>query len=51
MNTKEGNLFIKNIDQSVTPKEFEKFFSSQFQVKTSLLKTDKNGESHGYGYV
>jgi RNA recognition motif-containing protein len=26
MNNKEGNLFVKNIDTSVTPKEFEEFF-------------------------
>ena len=52
-NVREGNLFIKNIDGNITPKEFEKFFNdkSNAQVVTTLLKTNKDGDSLGYGYV
>lgn len=51
MNNNDSNLFIKNIDPSKTPKEFDAFFSENGPPCTTLLKTDYNGDSLGYGYV
>lgn len=52
INNSEGNLFVKNIDPSKTPKEFNKFFVERGPpVITTTLKTDGNGDSLGYGYV
>jgi len=51
MNNREGNLFVKNVDPSKTPKEFHEFFNEKVQVINSTLKTDQNGDSLGYGYV
>ena len=51
MNNKEGNLFVKNIDPSKTPKEFNAFFTETGPSCNTLLKTDHNGDSLGYGYV
>jgi len=40
---KEGNLFVKNVDPSITPKEFEDFFSTKGDLVSTHLKTDDNG--------
>ena len=53
MGNKDSNLFVKNVDPSKSPKDFHAFFTAQFQnqIVDTLLKTDTNGESLGYGYV
>ena len=48
---KDANVFIKNLDTSITPKEFEVRFQEYGEILTTCLKNDKNGNSLGYGYV
>ena len=48
---KTANVFVKNVDRSITPKEFDIFFREFGDVICSTLKTDENGDSLGYGYV
>ena len=47
----EHNVFVKNIDKSVTEKEFETLFISFGNVFSSKISNDENGVSRGYGYV
>ena len=35
---KEANLFIKNVDDSITPEEFKKFFAQFGEIASSRLK-------------
>ena len=49
---KNANLFVKNIDTSVTSRQFEQFFSKYGGIfSTQLKKDEKNFENLGYGYV
>jgi polyadenylate-binding protein len=47
----EGNLFVKNIDPTVTVKEIHNFFSDVGNVLSAKIATDTKGASLGYGYV
>lgn len=47
----EHNIFVKNIDKSVTEKDFETLFTSFGNVFSSKISNDENGVSRGYGYV
>jgi len=47
----EANLFVKNIDPSVTFKELHNYFSKCGPVVSVKIAYDKSGNSLGYGYV
>ena len=46
-----NNVFVKDLSDTITGREFDAFFGKFGQVVTSLLKTDLNGRSLRYGYV
>jgi polyadenylate-binding protein len=45
------NLLVKNLDHTITAKEFYKMFQTYGDIKSSKLETNEKGESKGYGYV
>lgn len=47
----EKSLLVKNVDKSVTAKEFYKLFEEFGEIKSSKLEIDEFGVSKGYGYV
>ena len=50
--TPEGcNIFVKNIDQTVSFKELHNLFAQVGNVVTVKIATNTRGESLGYGYV
>ena len=49
---KEGaNLFVKNLDSSVTTKKLDDLFSEHGKTVSCSIRTNNSGESLGYGYV
>lgn len=52
-NTKDSSksLLVKNLDSSMTSKDFYKMFENFGEVKSSKLEVDENGISKGYGYI
>ncbi len=47
----EKSLLVKNIDKSLSAKEFYKLFEEFGEIKSSKLEVDDYGVSKGYGYV
>jgi RNA recognition motif-containing protein len=45
------NLLVRNLDKSVTAKDFYKSFQIFGEIKSSKLETNEFGESKGFGYV
>jgi polyadenylate-binding protein len=45
------NLLVKNIDPSISAKEFSKMFQEFGDIKSCKLEVDEHGASKGYGYV
>jgi RNA recognition motif-containing protein len=45
------NLLVKNLDKSITAKDFFKIFQKYGEIKSCKLETSNTGESKGYGYV
>jgi hypothetical protein len=45
-----ANLFIKDIDPKITPKEMDDFFKKWGVIISSSLKTNEDGHP-SYGYV
>jgi len=45
----ENNIFIKNIPNNTTEKEFEELFSQFGNVFSSKISYDENGVSRCYG--
>jgi RNA recognition motif-containing protein len=52
-NTKDSSrsLLIKNLDRSISAKEFFRMFEEFGEVKSSKLEVDENGVSKNYGYI
>ncbi|KAI8065739.1 hypothetical protein BC940DRAFT_303469 [Gongronella butleri] len=46
-----GNIFIKNLDPSVTTKSLLDTFSSFGQITQCKIVTDDRGQSKGYGFI
>jgi polyadenylate-binding protein len=46
-----NNLFVKNIPEKVTPREFYEYFSQFGDILSAKLNEDENGKSFGYGYI
>jgi len=47
----EANLYVKNLDPSVTVKDLHNYFSQYFPVVSAKVATNCEGKSLGYGYV
>lgn len=47
----KANLFVKDIDKEVTPKDLHNHFNTIGRVVTAQIATDASGKSLGYGYV
>jgi polyadenylate-binding protein len=45
------NLLVKNVDRSLSAKDFYKLFEEYGDIKSCKLEFDENGVSKGYGYV
>ena len=45
------SLLVKNIDTSITQKEFYKMFLKYGDIESGKLEYDENGNSKGYGYI
>jgi RNA recognition motif-containing protein len=46
-----NNLFIKNIPENVTPREFYEFFLKFGDISSAKLCEDEDGNHMGYGYL
>jgi polyadenylate-binding protein len=47
----DANLYVKNLDPSVTVKDLHAYFAQWFTVVSAKVATDSEGKSLGYGYV
>jgi polyadenylate-binding protein len=45
------NLLVKNIDPTMSAKEFYKLLQEFGDIKSSKLEIDEHGASKGYGYA
>ena len=45
------NIYVKNLDLSVTEEEFNAMFSQYGAVTSAVVQTDENGNSKGFGFV
>jgi RNA recognition motif-containing protein len=45
------SLLVKNLEKSITAKDFYKLFEEFGEISSSKLEVDENGVSKGYGYV
>ena len=45
------NIFIKNIDKSVSHKQFHDYYSQFGNIVSLKIAEDDEGESLGYGFV
>ncbi|KAL4067957.1 polyadenylate binding protein [Scleroderma citrinum] len=45
------NVYVKNIDTSVTSEEFEELFNRHGKVTSAVIQIDENGNSKGFGFV
>nr|XP_010912956.1 polyadenylate-binding protein 7 [Elaeis guineensis] len=46
-----GNLFVKNLEESVSGRELEALFSWYGMVESCKVATDEKGRSKGFGFV
>jgi len=46
-----SNIFIKNLDTSVTVADIDSVFSQYGTIFSSKIAVDESGASRGYGYV
>lgn len=45
------NVYVKNIELSVTQEEFERLFDNYGEITSAVLATDEEGKSRGFGFV
>jgi polyadenylate-binding protein len=45
------NLYVKNLDTEVTQEEFTELFEQYGKVTSSIVQTDEEGNSKGFGFV
>ncbi len=46
-----NNLFVKNIPEKVSPREFYEYFSQFGEILSAKLNESENGKHFGYGYI
>ncbi|KAJ3131450.1 Protein phosphatase PP2A regulatory subunit B [Geranomyces variabilis] len=51
MRSKFTNIYVKNLDESVTEDEFRKMFEAHGTVTSASLSKDADGKSRGFGFV
>ncbi|KAE8256271.1 hypothetical protein A4X13_0g2752 [Tilletia indica] len=45
------NVYIKNLDPSVTQEEFEEMFTNYGKITSAILSIDEEGKSRGFGFI
>lgn len=45
------NIFVKNLDESITDEKLKELFSSYGSIKSAIVMIDENGKSRGFGFV
>ena len=45
------NVYVKNIEESVTDEEFQKLFEAYGDVMSATITRDESGKSRGFGFV
>ena len=50
-NHPENNIFVKNINKEITPREFDEYFKKFGNIISAKIAEDEEGESMGYGFV
>ncbi|KAJ3113936.1 Protein phosphatase PP2A regulatory subunit B [Phlyctochytrium bullatum] len=51
MRSKYTNIYIKNLDESVSDEELRKLFSKFGNVTSAIVQRDESGASKGFGFV
>ena len=51
MKSQFTNVYVKNVDTSVTAEEFEELFNQFGKVTSAVVQTDEHGNSKGFGFV
>ncbi|KAG6330456.1 hypothetical protein ID866_8631, partial [Astraeus odoratus] len=51
MKARFTNVYVKNIDASVTKEEFEELFNRHGNVTSAVVQLDEHGNSKGFGFV
>jgi polyadenylate-binding protein len=51
MRSNQGNLFVKNLDESIEDSQLHDAFASFGEVISCKIHKDEHGRSQGYGYV
>ena len=45
------NIFVKNLNKEITPKEFVEHFEKHGNILSSRVMEDENGKSLGFGFI
>ncbi|KAJ3098161.1 Protein phosphatase PP2A regulatory subunit B [Phlyctochytrium planicorne] len=51
MRSKYTNIYVKNLDESVTDEELREMFSKFGSVTSAIIQRDESGQSKGFGFV
>ncbi|KAI9340691.1 hypothetical protein DFJ73DRAFT_554441 [Zopfochytrium polystomum] len=51
LRSKYTNIYVKNLDESITDEEFNKLFSEFGSVTSAVVQRDETGKSKGFGFV
>ncbi|OMJ09862.1 Polyadenylate-binding protein, cytoplasmic and nuclear [Smittium culicis] len=49
--SKFTNVYVKNLDESVTDDDFKKIFEAYGEISSAVVSRDESGQSKGFGFV